>query len=163
MSDSLQPHALYSPWYSPGQNTRVGSLSILQGIFPIQGSNLGLLHCRQILYQLNHKESPKTLEWVAYPFSSGSSWPRNWTGVSCIASGFFTNWAMRETQELSYDPAIPILGIYPKEEKIISGKDIYASMFTAALYSQDLERAYLPIHGWMDKEVVVHNRILFSH
>ena len=101
MSDSLQPHALYSPWYSPGQNTRVGSLSILQGIFPIQGSNLGLLHCRQILYQLNHKESPKTLEWVAYPFSSGSSWPRNWTGVSCIASGFFTNWAIREAPKLS--------------------------------------------------------------
>ena len=35
-------------------------------------------------------------EWVAYPFSSGSSWPRNWTGVSCIAGGFFTNWAIRE-------------------------------------------------------------------
>ena len=40
--------------------------------------------------------SPRTLEWVAYPFSSGSSWPRNRTGVSCIAGGFFTNWAMRD-------------------------------------------------------------------
>ena len=44
------------PWNSPGQNTGVGSLSLLQGIFPTQGSNLGLLHCVQILYQLSHKE-----------------------------------------------------------------------------------------------------------
>ena len=36
------------------------------------------------------------LEWVAYPFSSGSSWPRNLTGVSCIAGGFFTSWAIRK-------------------------------------------------------------------
>ena len=43
-----------------------------------------------------HKGSPRILEWVAYPFSSGSSWPRNWTGISCIAGGFFTNWAIRE-------------------------------------------------------------------
>ena len=43
---------------SPGQNTRVGSLSLLQGIFPMQGSNPGLLHCRQILYQLSHQGSP---------------------------------------------------------------------------------------------------------
>ena len=48
MSDSLQPHGLYSPWNSPGQNTGVGSRSLLQGIFPTQGWNLGLLHCRQI-------------------------------------------------------------------------------------------------------------------
>ena len=89
MSDSLQPHGLYSPWNSLGQNTVVGSLSLLQGIFPTQvfriagdsspakpqgkpkntgvGSlsllqlifppqelNLDLLHCRQILYQLNY-------------------------------------------------------------------------------------------------------------
>ena len=84
------------PWNSLGQNTRVGSLSILQGIFPTQGSNPGLPHCRQILYQLSHKGSPRILEWVAYPFSSGSSWPRNRTGVSYIAGRFFTNWAIRE-------------------------------------------------------------------
>ena len=65
MSDSLQPHGLYSPWNSPGQSTRVGSLSLLQGIFPIQGLNPGLLHCRRILYQLSHKGSPRILEWVA--------------------------------------------------------------------------------------------------
>ena len=85
MSDSLQPHGLYSPWNSPGQNTRVGSLSFLQGIFPTQGLDPGLPHCRWIIYQLSHKGSPRILEWVAYPFSSRSSWPRNWIGVSCIA------------------------------------------------------------------------------
>ena len=92
------PHGLYSPWHSPGQNTGVGSLSLLQGIFPTQGSNPGLLHCRQILYQLSHKGSPRILEWVAYPFSSRSSQPRNQTRVSCIAGRFFSNWAMREVQ-----------------------------------------------------------------
>ena len=48
----------FSPWNSPGQNTGVGSVSLLQGIFPTQGSNPGLPHCRGILYQLNHKGSP---------------------------------------------------------------------------------------------------------
>ena len=93
VSDSLQPHGLYSPWNSPGQNTGVGSHSLLQGIFPTQGSNPGLPYCRQILYPLNHKGSPRILERVTYPFSRGSSWPRNRTRVSCIGGGFFTNWA----------------------------------------------------------------------
>ena len=73
-----------------------GSLSFLQGIFPTQGSNPGLLHCRRILYQLSHKGSPRILEWVAFPFSRWSSWPRNRIWVSCIAGRFFTNWAIRE-------------------------------------------------------------------
>ena len=91
VSNSLRPLELYSPWDSLGQNTGVGSHSLLQGIFPTQGSNPGLPHCRRILYQLSHKGSPRILEWAAYPFSSGSSQPRNQTGVSCIAGGFFTN------------------------------------------------------------------------
>ena len=57
VSDSLQPHGLYSPWNSPDQNTGVGSRSLLWGIFPTQGSNPSLLHCRQILYQLSHQGS----------------------------------------------------------------------------------------------------------
>ena len=61
------------------QNTGVGGFSLLQGIFPTQGSNTGLPHCRWISYQLSHKGSPRTLEWVAYPFSRGSSRPRNRT------------------------------------------------------------------------------------
>ena len=50
----LQPHGLYSPWNSPGQYTGVGSHSLLQGIFPTQGPNSGLPHCRRVLYQLIH-------------------------------------------------------------------------------------------------------------
>ena len=96
VSDSLRSHELYSPWNSLGQNTGVGSLPFLQGIFLTQGLNPGLPHCRQILYLLSHKGSPRILEWVAYPFSSESSWHRNQTGVSCIAGGFFTNWTIRE-------------------------------------------------------------------
>ena len=96
MSDSLWPHGLYSPWNSPGQNTGVGSRSLLQGIFPTQGLNPGLPHCRQILYQLSHTGSQTILEWVAYPFSNGSSQPRNQTGVSCTAGRFLTRWATRE-------------------------------------------------------------------
>ena len=133
VSNSLRFHGLYSLWSSQGQNTRVGShsllqgdlpnpgikprslalqvdslsaepqgkpkntgvdrLSLLQGIFPTQESNWNLLHCRQIFYQLSHKGSPRILEWIAYPFSSRSLQPRNWTGISCIAGRFFTNWA----------------------------------------------------------------------
>ena len=57
MSYSLRPHGLYSPWNAPGQNTGVDSLSLLQGIFPTQGSNPGLPHCKHIFYQLSHKGS----------------------------------------------------------------------------------------------------------
>ena len=78
---------VYSPWNSPGQNTGVGSLSLLQGIFPTQGSNPGLPHCRCIHGNLSHKGSLRILEWVSYPFSRGSSRPRNQTRVSCIAGG----------------------------------------------------------------------------
>ena len=63
----------YSPWNSPGQNTGVSSLSLLQVIFPTHGSNPGLPPLQEILYELSHKGSPRILEWVAYPFSSGSS------------------------------------------------------------------------------------------
>ena len=58
VSDSWWPHRPYSPWNSPGPNTGEGSLSLLQGIFPTQGSNPGLLHCRRILYQLSHQSRP---------------------------------------------------------------------------------------------------------
>ena len=61
MSDSLRAHGLYSPWNSPGQNTGVGSLSLLQGIFLTQESNWGVLHCRQILYQLSYQGSPRII------------------------------------------------------------------------------------------------------
>jgi len=67
MSDSLQPHRLYPtrllcPWDPSGKNTRVGWHSLLQGIFPTQGSNSGLLLCRQILYYLSHQGSPLNIK-----------------------------------------------------------------------------------------------------
>ena len=86
----------YSPWDSPGQNTGMCRLSLLWRIFPTQGWKPGLPHCRQILYHLSHRGSPRILERVAYPFSSGSYQPRNGTGVSCTAGRFFTNWAISE-------------------------------------------------------------------
>ena len=96
VSDSLWPYGLCSPWNSPGQNTGVGSLYLLQGLIPTQRLNPGLPHCRRILYQLSHKGSPRILEWGAYPFSRRSSGPKKWTGASWIAGRFFTNWTIRE-------------------------------------------------------------------
>ena len=90
------PTRLLCPWNSPGWNTGVDSCSLLHVIFPTQGSNPGLPHCWQILYHLSHQGSPRILQWVAYPFSKGSSGSRNRTRVSCIAGGFFTSWATRE-------------------------------------------------------------------
>ena len=55
-----------------------------------------LPHHRHILYCLNHQGRPRRQEWVAYPFSRDSSWPRNETRVLCIACGFFTSWTTRE-------------------------------------------------------------------
>ena len=67
---------------SPGRNTGVGCHDLLQRSFPTQRSNPGLPHCKQILYHLRHQGSPRILEWEAYPFSGGTSQPRNQTGVS---------------------------------------------------------------------------------
>ena len=86
----------------PGKNIGEGSHAFLQGIFPTQGSNPGPPNCKWILYCLSHQGSPRILEWVAYPFSRGSSWPRKWTGASCIAGRFFTSWATKETLLKSY-------------------------------------------------------------
>ena len=83
------------------QNTGVGSLSLLQGIFPTQGSNPGLPHCRQILYQMSHKGSPRILEWVAHLLFRGSSRPRNQIKVSYIAGRFFTNWGIKEAPKMT--------------------------------------------------------------
>ena len=59
VSDSLWSHGLYCPWNSPGQNTEVVSLSLLQGIILTQESNWGLLNCRWIFNQLSYYQSPK--------------------------------------------------------------------------------------------------------
>ena len=92
----IEPMTLGSPALQAGSLSLCHLGSLLQGIFPTQGSSPGLLHCRQNLYQLSHQGRPRILEWVGYPFSSRSSWPRNQTRISCIAGGFFTNWAIRK-------------------------------------------------------------------
>ena len=112
LSYSVRPHGPQSPWASPGQNTGVGRLSLLQGIFPTQGWNSGLLHCRWILYHLSHQGSPVSgshsiLSDSLRPHVLYSPWnsPGQNTGVgrlsllqeifptqvSCIAGRFFTS------------------------------------------------------------------------
>ena len=93
VSDIVRPHGVYSPWNSLGQNTGVGSLSLLQNeseICSVVSDSLqpyvhGILQAR-------------ILEWVAFPFSRGSSQPRDRTQVYCIAGGFFTTWATGKAQ-----------------------------------------------------------------
>ena len=93
----LKPTRLLCPWNSPGKNAGIGCRALLQGIFPTEGSNPGLQHCRQILYQLRHKGSPRILDWLAYPFSRRGIFPtQDQTRVSCIAGRFFISWATRE-------------------------------------------------------------------
>ena len=94
VSNSLWPNGLYTPWNSPGQNTGMGSLSLLQHIVPPQGLSTGLLHWRLILCQLSHKGSPRMLKWAAYPFPVETSQHRNRTRVSYIAKGLFPNWVI---------------------------------------------------------------------
>ena len=86
MSNSLWPHRLHSPWNSPGQNTGVGSLSLLQG------SNLGLSHCRRILYQLTHKGSP--------------SWATSWAQAESQGKLQQTNWLKEGVMGISEEQSI---------------------------------------------------------
>ena len=90
-SPALEVDSLPAEPQGKPKNTVVGGLSLLQRLFPTQESNQGLPHCRRILYGLSHQGSPRTLEWVAYPFFSRSSRPRNRTRVSCFAGRFFTS------------------------------------------------------------------------
>ena len=89
LRDSMDCNLPVSSVYgdSPGKNTGVGYHALLQGIFPTQGSNPCVIHCRLILYHLRNQGRPRMLEWVAYPFSRGSSWSRNGIRFACIAFG----------------------------------------------------------------------------
>ena len=84
-----------------GQNTGVGSHSLLLEIFPTQGSNPGLPHCRRMFHHLSHQGSPRILKWVTYPFSSVSSRPRNQIRISCVAD-WATCWATRKAPNILY-------------------------------------------------------------
>ena len=117
-------------------------------VFPTQGSEPGLPHCRQILYQLSHKGSPRILEWVAYPFSSRSSWPRNWTRVSHIAGGFFTNWATGEAW-------LPCLLLHPQL--------LFHTLMMTGL-EQNLRSSIRSSRASLTMKMgVIHSRRCFSH
>ena len=82
-SHGLQPTRLPCPWNSPGKNTGVCSHSLLQGIFPTQGSNMGLLHCRQILYHLSHQGSPGSIPGLGRSPGEGNGYPLQY---SCLGN-----------------------------------------------------------------------------
>ena len=78
MSDSLRLHGLkpaklLCPWGFSRQEYWMGCHALLQGIFPTQGLNPGLPHCRWIQYLRSHQGSPGIMEWVVYPVFKGSS------------------------------------------------------------------------------------------
>ena len=108
------------PGNSPGKSTGVGCRALLQGIFPTQRLIPGLPHCRQILYHLSHQGNPRILEWVACPFSRGSSQPRNQNGISCIAGRFFIGWVTREAPLMSsvqFSPSVVSNSLRPHESQ----------------------------------------------
>ena len=87
---------------SPGKSTGVGCHALLQVILPTRGSNPGLPHCRWILNCLNYQRSSRIREWAAYPFSKGTSPPRDQTKVSCIAGRVFFFFCTQSLYQLSY-------------------------------------------------------------
>ena len=92
--------------------------------------------CEPMDYTVRGIFQARILELIAFPFSRGSSQPRDWTQVSHTAGGFFTSWATREAQleiQLPYDPAIPLLGIHTEETRI--KRDRCTPMFIAALFT----------------------------
>ena len=141
MSDSVTPW-LCSPWNSPGENTGVGSLPLLQSILPTQGLKPGLLNWRGILYQLSHKGSPKILEWVAYPFSRGSCPSRNQNRVSCIAGGFFTNWNIREAHLWNNSVYNSFLLTLPLKAQLSSISKLFDSMLSRDFPIKRAENLY---------------------
>jgi len=115
--------------------------------------NPGLLLCGRILYQLSYKGSPRILERVADPFSNRSSWPRNQTGVSCIAGGFFTNWAIREAPsqngyfEISMSIQASLLTSRYTESTLFSHPHVGAPQGSQTKYVPPLWRVAHP-HPW---------------
>ena len=90
---------------SPGKNTGVGCHTLLQGIFPTQGSNWGLLHCRQILYQLSYKRSPWILEWVSIPSPGDLPHPGIKPGSSALQADSLSAELPGKLPVISYFPS----------------------------------------------------------
>ena len=116
MSHSLGPHGLYSSWNSPGQNPAVGSIPLLQGIFPTQESNRGFLHCRRILYQLSYQGSLMLLN-THLPCISNSHYHTGF-GASLVAQLVKNPPAMQET----------LVRFLSQEEPLEKGMAIHSSI-----------------------------------
>ena len=110
--DCLQPRGPYSPWDSPDQNTQVGSLSLLQQIFPTQGSNWGLLHCRRILNHLSY-------EWgqgchLKGQRGAGLRPEAAWAGEGCVSGSLPAGgWGCDPAQLTAWPGVSPHLGLGP--------------------------------------------------
>ena len=129
-----------------------GKLFPSPGDLPNPGIKPRSPHCRWLLYQLSHKGSPRTLEWIAYPFSRGSSWPSNRTGVSWIAGGFFTNWGIKEKHEGNYNVA------YVKLQGFPSGSVVKNQ--PAMQETQETQVQFLDWEDLLEKGMATHTSIL---
>ena len=136
---------------SPGKNTRVDCHDLLQGIFPTQGLNPGLPHCRQILYHLNNQWNPSPVQWHINRTSTfGEDKEENLQNtlaalVELDSLGIFLFLSIEDMVlwldwglELPYNPTTPFLGIY--QERTIIHKDTWTPVFIAALFT-------IPGHG----------------
>ena len=126
----------YTVHNSPGQESGVGSHSLLQGIFPTQGLNPGLVHCRQIFYQLSHQGSPRILEWVAHLLFQGI-FPTQGSNLGLLH-------CRRILYHLSHQGSPRILewvaypfsrGIFPTQESILYQLSYPGSLLSFILFS----------------------------
>ena len=128
MSDSLIPHGLQPPGSSVHGISQVRVLEwVAISSFPTQGSNLGLLHCRQMLYHLSHQGSPVRMA-IIKKSTKNKCWRRceekgtllhRWWECKLIQPLWKTVWRFLKKLGIKppYDPGIPLLGIYPEETR----------------------------------------------
>ena len=124
-SDSLQLHRLPFPWEFPGKNTGMGCHFLLQGIFPIQGSNLGLLHCRKILHCLSHQGS------LQYSSIAGSYYQYQ-QHHCCFYTSFWTSWAWNKDSVLLYSRQYCAVK-YTKAQPLLDDTRMWQCMWTREL------------------------------
>ena len=101
LCDLMEPARLLCPWNSPGKSTGVGCHFLLQGIFPTQGSNPGLLHCGQILSHLSHQGStlfPQKYITIKKKQAGMYGTSQDCYGASLVAQRLKRLPAMRETR-----------------------------------------------------------------